>query len=108
MNNFPNPIHTSKLQLTNIPNNPQHNIPPHKPAIFDPHLLILHHPQIIKPLQQKISNQQLNPPTPFTQLTSQFLTIFHSIHNQYIKHPPPHLPHLSKPLLPHILALTLP
>ncbi|WP_398574569.1 phosphoenolpyruvate-utilizing N-terminal domain-containing protein, partial [Staphylococcus epidermidis] len=79
LQNFNHPIQPSKIQLTKITNNPQPQLAPHKPPIFHPHLLLLHHPQLIQPIQHKITNHKLNPATPLHQVTTQFISIFHSI-----------------------------
>ncbi|WP_260844513.1 hypothetical protein, partial [Staphylococcus capitis] len=55
---------------------------------------------LIQPIQHKITNHKVNPTTPLNHLTTQFLTIFQSMQNEYIKQPAPHITHLSKRVLP--------
>lgn len=108
INKFRNAIDTSKVELTKIRNNAEANIGPDKAAIFDAHLLILDDPEIIKPVEEKISNEQVNAPTALTDVTSQFVTIFESMDNEYMKERATDVRDVSKRVLAHILGVTLP
>ena len=108
INKFRNAIDTSKVELTKIRNNAEDNIGPDKAAIFDAHLLILDDPEIIKPVEEKISNEQVNAPTALTDVTSQFVTIFESMDNEYMKERAADVRDVSKRVLAHILGVTLP
>lgn len=108
INKFRNAIDTSKVELTKIRNNAEANIGPDKAAIFDAHLLILDDPEIIKPVEEKISNEQVNAPTSLTDVTSQFVTIFESMDNEYMKERAADVRDVSKRVLAHILGVTLP
>ncbi|MEJ7489028.1 phosphoenolpyruvate--protein phosphotransferase [Staphylococcus pettenkoferi] len=108
INKFRNAIDTSKVELTKIRNNAEDNIGPDKAAIFDAHLLILDDPEIIKPVEEKISNEQVNAPTALTEVTSQFVTIFESMDNEYMKERAADVRDVSKRVLAHILGVTLP
>ena len=108
INKFRNAIDTSKVELTKIRNNAEANIGPDKAAIFDAHLLILDDPEIIKPVEEKISNEQVNAPTALTDVTSQFVTIFESIDNEYMNERAADVRDVSKRVLAHILGVTLP
>ena len=108
INKFRNAIDTSKVELTKIRNNAEANIGPDKAAIFDAHLLILDDPEIIKPVEEKISNEQVNAPTALTDVTSQFVTIFESMDNEYMKERAADVRDVSKRVLAHILGETLP
>lgn len=108
INKFRNAIDTSKVELTKIRNNAEANIGPDKAAIFDAHLLILDDPEIIKPVEEKISNEQVNAPTALTDVTSQFVTIFESMDNEYMKERAADVRDVSKRVLAHILGVALP
>ncbi|PNZ90376.1 phosphoenolpyruvate--protein phosphotransferase [Staphylococcus pettenkoferi] len=108
INKFRNAIDTSKVELTKIRNNAEDNIGPDKAAIFDAHLLILDDPETIKPVEEKISNEQVNAPTALTDVTSQFVTIFESMDNEYMKERAADVRDVSKRVLAHILGVTLP
>lgn len=108
INKFRNAIDTSKVELTKIRNNAEDNIGPDKAAIFDAHLLILDDPEIIKPVEEKISNEQVNAPTALTDVTSQFVSIFESMDNEYMKERAADVRDVSKRVLAHILGVTLP
>ena len=108
INKFRNAIDTSKVELTKIRNNAEDNIGPDKAAIFDAHLLILDDPEIIKPVEEKISNEQVNAPTALTDVTSQFVTIFESMDNEYMKERAADVRDVYKRVLAHILGVTLP
>ncbi|MCU5745632.1 phosphoenolpyruvate--protein phosphotransferase [Staphylococcus sp. SQ8-PEA] len=108
LDKFRDAINTSKIELTKIRNNAEKNIGPDKAAIFDAHLLILDDPEIIKPVEDKITHDQVNAPTALTEVTSQFVTIFESMDNEYMKERAADVRDVSKRVLAHILGVELP
>lgn len=105
---FNNAIEASKVELTKIRNNAEVQLGADKAAIFDAHLLVLDDPELIQPIQDKIKNENANAASALTDVTTQFVTIFESMDNEYMKERASDIRDVSKRVLSHILGVELP
>ncbi|PZJ08004.1 phosphoenolpyruvate--protein phosphotransferase [Staphylococcus aureus] len=105
---FNSAIEASKVELTKIRNNAEVQLGADKAAIFDEHLLVLDDPELIQPIQDKIKNENANAATALTDVTTQFVTIFESMDNEYMKERAADIRDVSKRVLSHILGVELP
>ncbi|HCU8932986.1 TPA: phosphoenolpyruvate--protein phosphotransferase [Staphylococcus aureus] len=105
---FNSAIEASKVELTKIRNNAEVQLGADKAAIFDAHLLVLDDPELIQPIQDKIKNENANAATTLTDVTTQFVTIFESMDNEYMKERAADIRDVSKRVLSHILGVELP
>ncbi|HDA6081104.1 TPA: phosphoenolpyruvate--protein phosphotransferase [Staphylococcus aureus] len=105
---FNNAIEASKVELTKIRNNAEVQLGADKAAIFDAHLLVLDDPELIQPIQDKIKNESANAASALTDVTTQFVTIFESMDNEYMKERAADIRDVSKRVLSHILGVELP
>ncbi|HCZ0298667.1 TPA: phosphoenolpyruvate--protein phosphotransferase [Staphylococcus aureus] len=105
---FNSAIEASKVELTKIRNNAEVQLGADKAAIFDAHLLVLDDPELIQPIQDKIKNENANTATALTDVTTQFVTIFESMDNEYMKERAADIRDVSKRVLSHILGVELP
>ncbi|HFN8619237.1 TPA: phosphoenolpyruvate--protein phosphotransferase [Staphylococcus aureus] len=105
---FNSAIEASKVELTKIRNNAEVQLGADKAAIFDAHLLVLDDPELIQPIQDKIKNENANAATALTDVTTQFVTIFESMDNEYMKERAADIRDVSKRVLSHILGVGLP
>lgn len=105
---FNNAIEASKVELTKIRNNAEVQLGADKAAIFDAHLLVLDDPELIQPIQDKIKNENANAAKALTDVTTQFVTIFESMDNEYMKERAADIRDVSKRVLSHILGIELP
>ncbi len=105
---FNSAIEASKVELTKIRNNAEVQLGADKAAIFDAHLLVLDDPELIQPIQDKIENENANAATALTDVTTQFVTIFESMDNEYMKERAADIRDVSKRVLSHILGVELP
>ncbi|HDA3875830.1 TPA: phosphoenolpyruvate--protein phosphotransferase [Staphylococcus aureus] len=105
---FNSAIEASKVELTKIRNNAEVQLGADKAAIFDAHLLVLDDPELIQPIQDKIKNENANAATALTDVTTQFVTIFESMDNKYMKERAADIRDVSKRVLSHILGVELP
>ncbi|MCK8534304.1 phosphoenolpyruvate--protein phosphotransferase [Staphylococcus aureus] len=105
---FNSAIEASKVELTKIRNNAEVQLGADKAAIFDAHLLVLDDPELIQPIQDKIKNKNANAATALTDVTTQFVTIFESMDNEYMKERAADIRDVSKRVLSHILGVELP
>ncbi|HHA0706124.1 TPA: phosphoenolpyruvate--protein phosphotransferase [Staphylococcus aureus] len=105
---FNSAIEASKVELTKIRNNAEVQLGADKAAIFDAHLLVLDDPELIQPIHDKIKNENANAATALTDVTTQFVTIFESMDNEYMKERAADIRDVSKRVLSHILGVELP
>ncbi|HCD5034933.1 TPA: phosphoenolpyruvate--protein phosphotransferase [Staphylococcus aureus] len=105
---FNSAIEASKVELTKIRNNAEVQLGADKAAIFDAHLLVLDDPELIQPIQDKIKNENANAATALTDVTTQFVTIFESMDNEYMKERAADIRDVSERVLSHILGVELP
>src|SRR5699024_11410057 len=82
---FKKATETSIVELIKIRNIAEENLGADKASILDAHLLVLDDPELIQPIEEKIKNEQVNAPTALSDVTGQFITIFESMDNEYMK-----------------------
>lgn len=105
---FRNALEASKIGLTKIRNNAEKQLGPDKAAIFDAHLLVLDDPELIQPIEDKIANEKVSAPEALDEVTSQFITIFESMDNEYMRERAADIRDVSKRVLAHLLGVELP
>ncbi|MGX0020401.1 phosphoenolpyruvate-protein phosphotransferase (PTS system enzyme I) [Staphylococcus hominis] len=105
---FRNALEASKIELTKIRNNAEKSLGADKAAIFDAHLLVLDDPELIQPIEDKIENEKVNAPEALNEVTTQFITIFESMDNEYMRERAADIRDVSKRVLAHLLGVDLP
>ncbi|PTG22496.1 phosphoenolpyruvate--protein phosphotransferase [Staphylococcus chromogenes] len=105
---FNEALKNSKIELTKIRNNAEEQLGPDKAAIFDAHLLVLDDPELIQPIESKIRDEKASAPHALTEVTQNFITIFESMDNEYMKERAADIRDVSKRVLAHILGVELP
>jgi len=105
---FRNALEASKIELTKIRNNAEKSLGADKAAIFDAHLLVLDDPELIQPIEDKIANEKVNAPEALNEVTTQFITIFESMDNEYMRERAADIRDVSKRVLAHLLGVDLP
>lgn len=105
---FRNALEASIIELTKIRNNAEKQLGPDKAAIFDAHLLVLDDPELIQPIEDKIANEKVSAPEALDEVTSQFITIFESMDNEYMRERAADIRDVSKRVLAHLLGVELP
>ena len=105
---FNEALKNSKIELTKIRNNAEEQLGPDKAAIFDAHLLVLDDPELIQPIESKIRDEKASAPNALTEVTQNFITIFESMDNEYMKERAADIRDVSKRVLAHILGVELP
>ncbi|WMZ54019.1 phosphoenolpyruvate--protein phosphotransferase [Staphylococcus pseudintermedius] len=105
---FNEALNNSKIELTKIRNHAEEQLGADKAAIFDAHLLVLDDPELIQPIEEKIKNESANAPQALTEVTQNFITIFESMDNEYMKERAADIRDVAKRVLAHILGVELP
>ncbi|MBA8759346.1 phosphoenolpyruvate--protein phosphotransferase [Staphylococcus coagulans] len=105
---FNDALKNSKIELTKIRNNAGEQLGADKAAIFDAHLLVLDDPELINPIEEKIKNDKASAPHALTEVSQNFITIFESMDNEYMKERAADIRDVSKRVLAHLLGVELP
>ncbi|ELX9438147.1 phosphoenolpyruvate--protein phosphotransferase [Staphylococcus pseudintermedius] len=105
---FNEALNNSKIELTKIRNHAEEQLGADKAAIFDAHLLVLDDPELIQPIEEKIKNESASAPQALTEVTQNFITIFESMDNEYMKERAADIHDVAKRVLAHILGVELP
>ncbi|MGS4121451.1 phosphoenolpyruvate--protein phosphotransferase [Staphylococcus pseudintermedius] len=105
---FNEALNNSKIELTKIRNHAKEQLGADKAAIFDAHLLVLDDPELIQPIEEKIKNESASAPQALTEVTQNFITIFESMDNEYMKERATDIRDVAKRVLAHILGVELP
>ncbi|HHD7397045.1 TPA: phosphoenolpyruvate--protein phosphotransferase [Staphylococcus pseudintermedius] len=105
---FNEALNNSKIELTKIRNHAEEQLGADKAAIFDAHLLVLDDPELIQPIEEKIKNERASAPQALTEVTQNFITIFESMDNEYMKERAADIRDVAKRVLAHILGVELP
>ncbi|EGQ0325945.1 phosphoenolpyruvate--protein phosphotransferase [Staphylococcus pseudintermedius] len=105
---FNEALNNSKIELTKIRNHAEEQLGADKAAIFDAHLLVLDDPELIQPIEEKIKNESASAPQALTEVTQNFITIFESMDNEYMKERATDIRDVAKRVLAHILGVELP
>lgn len=101
-------VNQSKVELTQIRNNAEKQLGADKAAIFDAHLLVLEDPELLNPIEENIRNNKVNAPTALQEVSTNFITIFENMDNEYMKERAADIRDVSKRILAHILGVELP
>ncbi|ELP8662966.1 phosphoenolpyruvate--protein phosphotransferase [Staphylococcus pseudintermedius] len=105
---FNEALNNSKIELTKIRNHAEEQLGADKAAIFDAHLLVFDDPELIQPIEEKIKNESASAPQALTEVTQNFITIFESMDNEYMKERAADIRDVAKRVLAHILGVELP
>ncbi len=105
---FNDALKNSKIELTKIRNNAEEQLGADKAAIFDAHLLVLDDPELINPIEEKIKNDKASAPHALTEVSQNFISIFESMDNEYMKERAADIRDVSKRVLAHLLGVELP
>ncbi len=101
-------VNQSKVELTQIRINAEKQLGADKAAIFDAHLLVLEDPELLNPIEENIRNNKVNAPTALNEISTNFITIFENMDNEYMKERAADIRDVSKRILAHILGVELP
>lgn len=101
-------VNQSKVELTQIRNNAEKQLGADKAAIFDAHLLVLEDPELLNPIEENIRKNKVNAPTALNEVSTNFITIFENMDNEYMKERAADIRDVSKRILAHILGVELP
>lgn len=95
----------SKKELEIIKESTAKNLGEDKAAIFSAHLLVLDDPEFIGSVRQKAETEKVNVDAALDEVATQFITIFESMDNDYMKERAADVRDVTKRLTHHILGV---
>ncbi len=98
----------SKVEITKIRNHAEQTVGPEHAAIFDAHLLVLDDPEFLGPIESHIRNDQKSAPQALLETRDQFVAIFDSMDDEYMKERAADIKDVSKRALANMLGRELP
>ncbi|QXM05346.1 phosphoenolpyruvate--protein phosphotransferase [Crassaminicella indica] len=84
-NKFLEALNISKEQLSKVRDKALKELGEEKAAIFEAHLMILDDPEIMNQTKDKIENEKVNAAFAFKEIANQFIMIFESMDNEYMR-----------------------
>ncbi len=105
---FKDSIHKTKVEITKIRNHAEEAVGPEHAAIFDAHLLVLEDPELINPIEEKITGQSYSAPQALVETRDEFVTMFESMDNEYMRERAADIKDVGKRILANLLDRPLP
>lgn len=104
-NRFSDAVEKSKRELSNIRDKAMNEFGPEKAAIFDAHILVLEDPELISKTIDKIEAEKLNAEYSFKEIINQFVSIFESMDNDYMRERAADIRDVSDRVLRNLLGI---
>lgn len=99
-------VKDSKRDLEGIKTQTENNLGEEHAAIFSAHLLVLDDPEFVGAIRKKIESEKINAESALSAVASQFITLFESMDNEYMKERAADIRDVTKRLVHYIMGLT--
>ncbi|GAB4072869.1 phosphoenolpyruvate--protein phosphotransferase [Barrientosiimonas marina] len=103
-----NALATAKDELEKIREHTRQTMGEEHAEIFSAHLLILDDPEMITPIKDKITNEQVDAETALDETTNSFVEIFKNMDNAYMRERAADIQDVTKRVMAHLLEVTFP
>jgi phosphoenolpyruvate-protein phosphotransferase (PTS system enzyme I) len=100
-------IKKSTLELEAIRDRAKVDLGADKAAVFDAHLLVLSDPELNSPIEDKISNENVNAETALKETADMFITMFEQMDNEYMKERATDIRDVTKRILSYLLGVEI-
>lgn len=97
-------LEKSRAELEDIKENTLQSMGEEHAEIFSAHLLVLRDPEFVDAIRQKVQDDQINASFALDELSNQFVTMFESMDNEYMRERAADIRDVSKRLLSHLLG----
>ncbi|WP_079508242.1 phosphoenolpyruvate--protein phosphotransferase [Mesobacillus jeotgali] len=101
-------LQTAKAELEKIRDHAGTALGADKAAIFDAHLLVLSDPELISPIEDKITTENVNAEHALKETADMFIGMFESMDNEYMKERAADIRDVTKRVLAHLLGIQIP
>ena len=98
----------SKEELEKIKELTKEKLGEEHAEIFSAHLLILHDPEFIQPITDKIKTEKVLAETALEEVSTMFIDMFNHMENEYMRERAADIKDVSKRVLAHLLGVTFP
>lgn len=107
INRFDEALQISKKELKEVKQKALEELGEDKAAIFEAHLMVLDDPELINSTKSKIESENLNAEFAFKTIIDQFIQMFESMDNEYMRERAADIKDVSGRVLRHILGKTV-
>ncbi|TYR79846.1 phosphoenolpyruvate--protein phosphotransferase [Priestia megaterium] len=97
----------SKSELETIKEHARKELGDDKAEIFEAHLLVLSDPELINPIKDKITSENVNAEFALDEVASMFINMFESMDNEYMKERAADIRDVTKRVLAHLLGVNV-
>ncbi|MGN7297766.1 phosphoenolpyruvate--protein phosphotransferase [Ferdinandcohnia sp. SAFN-114] len=104
---FEEAVNQSKEELEAIKNRANVELGEDKAAIFSAHLLVLSDPELLNPIKDKISSENVNAEFALQEVANMFITMFEGMENEYMAERASDIRDVTKRVLAHLLGVTI-
>ncbi|WNS77636.1 phosphoenolpyruvate--protein phosphotransferase [Bacillus sp. DTU_2020_1000418_1_SI_GHA_SEK_038] len=104
---FEQALKKSKEELKRIKEHTRYEIGEEEAAIFEAHLLVLNDPELLNPIKEKITDEQLNAEYALNQVAMMFISMFEAMDNEYMKERATDIRDVTKRVLSHLLNVSV-
>ncbi|TFJ93362.1 phosphoenolpyruvate--protein phosphotransferase [Lentibacillus salicampi] len=99
---------TAKQELEKIKEHTRKEMGDEHAEIFSAHLLVLDDPEMVNPMKDKITNENVMAETALEETANMFVDMFKNMDNEYMRERAADIQDVSKRVLAHLLGVTVP
>ncbi|MGM7720111.1 phosphoenolpyruvate--protein phosphotransferase [Metabacillus sp. Hm71] len=105
---FEQAISQSKAELEKIKEHANRELGADKAEIFAAHLLVLSDPELLNPVEDKISTEGVNAEFAMKETADMFVSMFEAMDNEYMKERAADIRDVTKRVIAHLLGVQIP
>lgn len=105
---FDDALETSKSELEKIKEKTKRDLGDEHAEIFSAHLLVLSDPEFVDTIRNKVKDENINASFALKEVADQFVTMFESMDNDYMKERAADIRDVSTRVLAHVLGKPIP
>src|SRR5690625_2203596 len=98
----------SKTELDKIRDHTKKELGDEYAEIFSAHLLVLEDPELINPIKDKITNEQVNAEVALDETAKMFIDIFKNMDNDYMKERAADIKDVTERVMAHLIGVNFP
>jgi phosphoenolpyruvate-protein phosphotransferase (PTS system enzyme I) len=107
LSRFDSAINQSKSELETIKEHTAQQMNDEEAAIFSAHLLVLSDPELLGPITEKITSENVNAEFAMQETSNMFIGLFESMDNDYMKERAADIRDVTKRVLAHLLGVSI-
>lgn len=104
---FQSALSVAKKELDDIRTVAEKELGAEEAAIFNAHILVLNDPELISPIEGKITAEQVNAEHALKETTDMFITMFEQMDNEYMQERAADIRDVTKRVMSHLLGVKI-